>query len=137
MSFAKWGSVTTSARIAAIAFGLHALLVLMDWLFFAAAYSGLGHGKTTFWAILRILAFCAFAGALIRGERFPGSLGFIVFAGFLFNDLMNLIDGDLLRSGTTTSAQVLLIILLLLSQVVGIAALWWSATRTIFRSWAA
>jgi hypothetical protein len=129
MKSARWGSLTESVRVAAVALAVHAFLLAVDWLFFATTYIPSTHGRI--WEVLRIVAFCLFAWSVLREESSRRLVG-ICLAAFLLTDVME--ANDILRAPALTSGQTLVTIGLLLSLVVGIGALWWPGRRPIVRT---
>jgi hypothetical protein len=128
------GFLAKSTRFAAVALALHVLLLVVDWLSFAAAYSEL-NGRT-FWPILRIVAFGLVLWGLFRQESSRRLVGFMACV-FLLGDLTSLGAGEIPIGPALTNAQGLLTASLLLSLAVGTAALWWPDIRPIFRTPAA
>jgi hypothetical protein len=133
MRSAQWGSLTKSVRIAAVALAVHAFLLAVEWLFFAATYSASNHGRT-WWSVLWIVVFCLFVWSILTEKSSRSLLG----VGLVFVLLTDLIDvGDILMAPALTSGQALLTVGLLLSLTVGIGALLWPAGRRLFRTPAA
>lgn len=132
MKSARWGSLSKSVRIAAVALAVHALLLSVDWLFFATTYIPSTHGRI--WEVLRMVAVCLFVWSVLREESSRRLVG-LCLAALLLTDVME--ANDILEAPALTTGQMLVTIGLLLSLVVGIGALWLPDRRPIVRTPAA
>jgi hypothetical protein len=129
----QWGALSMSARVAAIAFGLHALLLAVDLGFFEGAYSG--HPREVFWGALRILAFGLLMLSLLLGEPRTWLFGLMAFFGFMVGDLYRI--GSLLARPTSPAGLIGLTVMLVLTLAVGIGACLWSGVTAYLRQPAA
>jgi hypothetical protein len=124
MKAAQWRSLPGSVRVAASAFAIHALLLLVDLLFFAAAYAGLRENDHLS-PVLRIVAVCLLVWSLVRQASRPWLIGAIAFTAFLIRDLVRL--WEIFQGPALESDQRLLTVALLFSLMMGIGASWWSS----------
>jgi hypothetical protein len=122
----RWSELRVSVRVAAAAFALHALLVLVDLVVFHGMYSGAA--TAWYWPLLRILAFSLLVCALVLDESRPWLLGTMAFFAFFLSDLLRL--GEARDSLGSVPGLLVLSAALLLSLVVGIGASWWPQGRT-------
>jgi hypothetical protein len=134
MGRAKWGSLPKPVRVAASAFAIHALLLLVDLIVFGAEYGG-GRPNSRFWTVVRIVACCLFAWSLLQRTSKPWLIGAIAFAAFLIGDMVRLTE--VVAGPPLESAQRLLTVALLVSLLAGIGTSWWSSISTGFRTPAA
>jgi hypothetical protein len=119
MGTVPWGSLPKSVRIAVCAFAAHALLLVVDLSFFAAAFAGTRE-HDHFWPVVRIVAFCLFAWTLLQRFSRPWLIGAMAFAAFLIHDLVRL--GEIFAGPPLGDAQRQLTSALLVSLVVAIGA---------------
>ncbi len=131
MEAIRWASLPKNLRLAFVAFALHALFLLLDLIFFEAAYAG-GRSDSLFWPALRIVAFCLFAWALLQRVTRPWLIGAIAFAAFLIRDLVRM--SEIFAGPALGTAQRQLTCALLISLVVGIGASLWRSTSTPVRT---
>ena len=121
MRTVQWASLHKSVRVGFSAFAVHTLLLLVDFFFFAAAYSG-GRDNARFWPVVRIVAFGLFAWNLLQRAFRPWLIGAIACAAFLIRDLVRL--SEIFAGPALGDAQRQLTSALLVSLVVGIGASW-------------
>jgi hypothetical protein len=115
-------------RIAAAAFAVHALLLLVDLVFFDSAYAGNGQ-HDRFWVGVRIVAVALFAWGLLRGNPRPWLIGLIACFAFLIHDVMRL--SDIFAGPPLGLAQRQLTSALFVSLLVGIGASFASSAREL------
>ncbi len=129
MGLAEWGSLPKSVRIAAFAFAVHALLLLMDLFFFGAAYGSNRAGDRfwRFWAVVRIATFCLLALSLLQRASRPWLIGVIACLVFLIRDVAKL--SEIFAGPALGSTQRQLTAALFVSLVIGIVASWGSSTQ--------
>ena len=125
----RWDTLPISVRLAAIAFGLHTLLLLVDLVFFAGAYNG--HSASSFWSALRVVGIGLLALSPLLEEPRMWLLGLVAFCGFLVGDLFRI--GPLLGSPAAPPELVALTLALLLTLSLGIVSSWWSGLRSGLR----
>jgi glucan phosphoethanolaminetransferase (alkaline phosphatase superfamily) len=124
MGLAQWGVLPKSVRVAACAFGVHALLLLVDLFFFGAAY-GSNRPGDRFWAVLRIATFCLLALSLLQRVSRPWLIGVIACLAFLIRDVIKL--SEIFAGAPLGGTQRQLTAALFVSLVVGIVASWGSS----------
>lgn len=123
-------SLPKSLRIAVSAFAVHALLLLVDLLFFGAAYAG-NRENDRLWPVLRIVTFGLFAWGLLQRASRPWLIGAIACAAFLIRDLVKL--SEIFAGPPLGAAQRQLTSVLLVSLLVGIGATWLPSVSTLLR----
>ena len=116
-----------SLRIAAAAFAVHALLLLIDLIFFASAYANISHNDR-FWPPARNIACCLFAWSLLQRPSKPWLIGAITGAAFLIHDVVRL--SDIFAGPPLGAGQRLLTSALFMSLVAGIGASVWATVTT-------
>jgi len=117
-----------SFRLAACAFGAHALLVLMDFVFFDSAYAGNGvHDRLL--PALRILAFALCTWSLLRRYPRPWLIGLMACSAFLVHDVVRL--SEIFAGPPLESAQRLLTSALFMSLLAWIGASFWASASTL------
>jgi hypothetical protein len=134
MEVPQWGSLPKSVRVAASAFAVHALLLLVDLFFFGAAYGSNRAGDHWIPAV-RIAAFCLCAWSLLQRDSRPWLIGLIAFCGFLIRDVMKL--SEIFAGPALGTTQRQLTSALLVSLVVGIVASWAASASLLWRKPAA
>jgi hypothetical protein len=126
-------SLPWTARVAASAFGIHALLLLVDLAVLGSTYLG-GREDANLRYVLRITAFCLFALSLLQGpfKSKPWLTGIIACAAFLLSDMMRL--DEIFAGPALGNAPTLVASALLLSLLVGIGASLWTDASTFLRN---
>src|SRR6476646_8474794 len=122
MKTVDWNSLPPSLRVAVTALSVHAVLLLLDVVFFASAYAGISQNDR-FWPLLRILACCLMAWSLLRRTPKPWLIAATACAAFLIHDVVRL--SDIFAGPALGDAQRLLTCALFLSLVAGIGASVW------------
>ena len=117
-------------RVAAIAFALHALLLLVDVFVYGAAFSN-GHDSDRFWPVVRILVICLLAWSLFQRATRPWLVGAIACAAFLIRDVVRM--SEIFAGPPLGAAQRQLTSGLLMSLLAGIAASIWASASPFFR----
>ena len=130
MRAVHWGSLPKSEQVAISAFAIHALLLLVDLIFFSAAYAGNPENDSV-WPVLRIVTFGLFAWGLLQRAARPWLIGAIACTAFLIRDLVKL--SEIFAGPPLGAAQRQLTSALLVSLLVGIGATWLPSTSTLFR----
>lgn len=123
-----WKSLPLSTRIAACAFVIHALLLVVDLAAFNAAY-GANRPSGLFMPVLRIVAFGLFTLGLLRAEPRPWLIGFFVLAAFLLRDVAQL--KELYSDPAASTAQQLLNAALFATITTGVLSLLLPAIRRL------
>jgi hypothetical protein len=128
----RWRSLPQIMRAAAVAFALHALLLLVDFAFFGSAYAGVRESYP-FWSLLRIVVFLLFAVSLLQppATSKPWLIGLIAFSGYLVTDLIRL--REIFPDAAPESTEMLVSSALLVTLVFGIGASWWPGVRSLLR----
>ena len=134
MGAVPWRSLPNSVRVAASAFAVHALLLLVDLLFFASAYAG-NRENDRLWPVVRIVACGLFAWSLLQRASRPWLIGAIACTAFLIRDLVRL--SEIFAGPALGSPQRQLTSALLMSLLAGIGASWWPSASTLLRKPAA
>lgn len=125
--------MTTSAkivRVAAVAFALHALLLLVDVFGFGAAFSN-GHDSDRFWPIVRIVVATLFAWGLLQRLTRPWLIGVAACVAFLIRDVVRM--SQIFAGPPLEAPQRLLTSALLMSLIAGIGASSWASASTVAR----
>ena len=130
MNRVEWGSLPRSTRVAAAAFALHGLLLLVDMVFFASAFAG-ARPYDRFWPGVRIVAVCLFTlGLLLRTPR-PWLIGVTACVAFLIRDVIKM--SEIFAGPPLGDAQRRLTAALFVSLLVGIGASVASSAGTLLR----
>jgi hypothetical protein len=117
-------------RVAAVAFALQALLLLVDVFGFGAAFSN-GHDSDRFWPVVRIVVVALLAGSLLQRATTPWLVGVIACVAFLIRDLMRM--REIFAGPPLEAPQRLLTSAILMSLIAGIGASWWASASTVVR----
>lgn len=123
-----WSSLPPSIRIAACAFTIHAMLLLVDLFAFDAAYALNSHGGW-FMPLVRIAAFGLFALTLLRRDPRPWLIGFVVLVAFFIRDVAQL--NELFSAPSAPTTQLLLNAALFASVASGVVSLIAPALRRL------
>lgn len=130
MASVQWRALPESERIAIAAFGVHALLLLVDFFAFAGAF-GANRAGDRVMPVLRIAVFCFFVVSLLTQAGRPWLVGASAFFAFLIRDVVKLVE--IFAGPPLGATQRQLTSALVMSLIVGIGASWWSSAGTLLR----